>query len=107
MVKRIAIVHEWLTGYAGAERVVEKTTYQNLKYGFSNLSDENLISSFARRLYTLENFPVGKLSLFSTRSDFYLFRQRNRLFSTLDREKWFNTYNTDPDDIWLRMIMAE
>ena len=79
-------------------------TFQALKYGFAKFTDGKLISSVARRLYTIESFPVEKMSPFSAQSDFYRFCHRNGLFAAAGGAKSYNTYNTDHNDIRLRII---
>ena len=79
-------------------------TFQRLKYGFSTFSDGKLISSIARRLYTIEEFPVNTTSPFSINSKFYQFCQRNGLFATPGGAKSYNSYNTNHNDVRLKII---
>ena len=78
--------------------------FQNLQYGFSTFSDGKLISSVARRLYTIEDFPVDKLNPFSVKSKFYEFCKKNRLFSDYGGAKSYNSYNTNHNDVRLKVI---
>ncbi|MBB5608602.1 MULTISPECIES: group 1 glycosyl transferase [unclassified Janthinobacterium] len=78
--------------------------YQIIKYGFSTFDDGKLISSIARRLYTIEEYPVNSISPFSVGSKFYEFCQRNNLFSTPGGAKSYNTYNTNHNDVRLKII---
>lgn len=78
--------------------------YQGIKYGFANFSDGKLISSVARRLYTIEEFPVSHESPFSVGSKFYQFCRRNSLFASPAGTKSYNTYNTDHNDVRLKLI---
>lgn len=78
--------------------------FQKNKYGFSTFSDGNLISSVARRLYTIEEFPVDNTSPFSVNSKFYQFCKRNGLFAAPGRAKSYNSYNTNHGDVRLKMI---
>lgn len=78
--------------------------FQSIKYGFSTFSDGKLISSIARRLYTIEEFPVDATSPFSINSKFYHFCQRNGLFATPGGAKSYNSYNTNHNDVRLKII---
>lgn len=80
--------------------------YQSFKYGFSAFSDGKLISSVARRLYTIDEFPVDKVSPFSADSKFYKFCQKNNLFASPGGTKFHNTYNTNHNDVRLKIIRA-
>lgn len=80
--------------------------YQGLKYGFASFSDGKLISSVARRLYTLDKFPVKEISPFSAESDFYKYCQRNKLFANAAGTKTYNTYNTNHNDMRLKLVRA-
>ncbi|MBR7633451.1 glycosyl transferase [Janthinobacterium lividum] len=80
--------------------------FQSLKYGFSTFSDGKLISSVARRLYTLKEFPLDGKSPFSMDSKFYQFCQRNGLFAAPGGAKSYNSYNTDHNDIRLKIIRS-
>lgn len=80
--------------------------YQSIKYGFSTFSDGKLISSVARRLYTIDEFPVDAVSPFSSGSKFYQFCQKNNMFAHPGGTKFHNTYNTNHDDVRLKIIRA-
>ncbi len=80
--------------------------FQAHKYGFSTFSDGKLISSVARRLYTIEEFPVDSVSPFSVGSKFYQFCQRNGLFAAPGGTKSYNSYNTNHNDVRLKIIRA-
>lgn len=80
--------------------------FQKLKYGFSTFADGKLISSIARRLYTINEFPVDSINPFFVNSKFYQFCQRNGLFSIPGGAKSYNTYNTNHNDVRLKIIRA-
>lgn len=78
--------------------------FQKIKYGFSNFSNGKVISQIARRLYTLEKFPVSEENPFLEKGKFYNFCQRNKLFARESSMKSYNSYNTNHDDPRLKII---
>lgn len=80
------------------------SSFQKIKYGFSNFSDGKFISLISRRLYTISEFPVESDNPFLVNSKFYQFCQRNNLFVAKSVAKSYNSYNTNHNDVRLKMI---
>lgn len=79
-------------------------SFQKIKYGFSSFSDGKLISSISRRLYTISEFPTSSDNPFLVNSKFYKFCQKNKLFLAKSGVKSYNSYNTNHNDIRLKII---
>lgn len=81
-------------------------TYQKLKYGFAAFTDGKLISLVARRLYSISDYCNDSSDPFSIGGQFYAFCAKQKLFAAVGSSKTYNTFNTDQNDVRLRLIRA-
>lgn len=78
--------------------------FQKIKYGFATFSDGKYISSVSRRLYRISEFPITRDNPFLVGSEFYKFCKSNNLFANPSGAKSYNSYNTNHNDIRLKII---
>ena len=80
--------------------------YQKFKYGFARFADGKLISQVARRVYSMSDYCGRAGNPFSADGDFYQLCTRKKLFGAEGQAKSYNSFNTDQNDIRLRIIRS-
>lgn len=78
--------------------------FQKFKYGFARFSNGKPVSQLARRLYSISPFCAQTADPFAAAGEFYAFCERKKLMASESGPKSYNTYNTDQNDVRLRII---